>query len=95
MNKLAEGVIPALTLLLLTGCNTYSGSGIVIRKEYHPAHTEYVSAMCGNTVCPMAQDFPECYQLTVKDPHDYYDLCVKKEVYDVAKIGDTLSSSSK
>jgi len=83
-------------VILLIGCNKLD-SGIVVDKEFVPAHTERYYIMIGKVLTPQTRRVPEKWYITIEGEHNNRikreKNSISKSDYESINIGDFITWS--
>lgn len=77
------GLVSLFSVLAITGCAGWVGSGQVIEKEHEAGHWETKRKSDGTKSTNWV---PECYELEVRDEDsgEEQEFCINKQTYDLA-----------
>ena len=93
MKRIAPVLVAVV--LLLVGCSSWTGDGVVTGKTYREAYTATVLIPVGKVLVPQTHHYPECYELVIRDNVDGKDhgLCFNQAVWEKYDIGSQITVS--
>lgn len=77
-----------ISLLALTGCTSWYGTGTVVTKQHEQGYYIYVT--CGKATCPIYQ--PECYKVVMESSDgETHSGCISAKDWEKAEVGEELT----